>query len=77
MATTDVRIKVPKELLDDMKKKMHKTKSSDVMQEAVSLLKWAIDQTSKGNTIMSGVIVEGNEAITTPGLSAISTNTDN
>ncbi len=74
---TNVRVSISTKVLQEMKLKLNKTNYSEVTQEALSLLKWAMDQRLDGYSIMSGDNIEGNEVITTPGLSFITNKNNN
>jgi hypothetical protein len=69
-----IKTAVSKEQIDELKARMGILNTSEVVQEALTLLNWASKEKLKGKRIMSGNNVTGNETITTPGLTRISTN---
>jgi hypothetical protein len=74
----EIRFKVPDDVINDLKEKLNQKSSVDVLQEALTLLKWATGETEQGKMILSGTSapgpnnkVENIQRITTPGLSNV------
>jgi hypothetical protein len=49
----EIKVSVPDEYLDALKKKLGTTKSTEVIQEALALLNWGADNAQNGRDIMS------------------------
>lgn len=51
--STEVRFTVDSEYIDDLKKALGARNATDVAQEALTILKWAVDEKLQGRQIIS------------------------
>lgn len=73
----EVRFNVDDAFLEDLKKTLNTTKTTDVVKEALTVLKWAAKEKSQGREILSGNVSSDADAtnlvrLATPGLDSVS-----
>lgn len=49
----DIRVQVPDSFMDDLREKMHLKANTDVVQEALTLLSWAVEERGRDRLILS------------------------
>ena len=49
----DIRVQIPDEVLDDLRKKLNLATGTDVMTEALRILNWAVEEKEKNRSIYS------------------------
>jgi hypothetical protein len=70
----EIRVTVPDEYIDYLKKKLGKKTGGDVLEEGLSVLKWAVDEAQAGRHLLSATVnsngtIANPHRLTTPGLS--------
>ena len=56
----EIRAQVPDEFMDRLRKAMHLKTNTDVIQEALTLLGWAVDERGRDRIILSTDTTGGN-----------------
>ncbi len=49
----ELRLKVDREFLDELKKRLHTNKASEVVQQALGVYDWATEEAKSGRVIVS------------------------
>ena len=58
----DIKVQIPDDVLNDLRKKLNVSSGTDVVLEALKILNWAVEEKEKKRTIYS--LDENNQAAT-------------